>query len=168
MIGPPLPHASPKRKIQFSLGIIVEHFEQLASSGHGRRRLSDLRRRPPRRTRRRSSILLQGTWLSASIYHFVSNLSVFLFFFSLCRYLVVLIAWCVGARLILRVLREGVGEEADGGGVCRPPIPGGVQAGAGWIRQTVPLDLGNSFFFFYLLVVVLIVKDGNFAAFFCN
>lgn len=166
MIGPPLPHASPKRKIQFSLGIIVEHFEQLPCSGHGRRRLSDLRRRPPRRTRRRSSILLQGTRLSASIYHFVSTLSVF--FFSLSRYLVVLIAWCVGARLILRVLGEGVGEEADGGGVCRPPIPGGVQAGAGWIRQTVPLDLGNSFFFFCLLVVVLIVKDGNFAAFFCN
>lgn len=74
----------------------------------------------------------------------------FSFFFSLSRYLVVLIAWCVGARLILRVLGEGVGEEADGGGVCRPPIPGGVQAGAGWIRQTVPLDLGNSFFFFLL------------------
>lgn len=83
MIGPPLPHASPKRKIQFSLGIIVEHFEQLPCSGHGRRRLSDLRRRPPRRTRRCSSILLQGTRLSAFIYHFVSNLSVFLFFFSL-------------------------------------------------------------------------------------
>lgn len=62
------------------------------------------------RPRRRSSLLLQGTRLSSSTSLFVS---IFVHFFS--RYLVVLIACCVGVRFVLRLLWEGVG-----GGIGRP------------------------------------------------
>lgn len=53
-------------------------------------------------------------------------------------------------RFVLRLLWEGVG-----GGVGRPPIRGGVQAGAGWVRQALPLDLGNFFLFFCLFFSLL-------------
>lgn len=97
------------------------------------------------RPRRRSSLLLQGTRLSSSTSLFVS---IFVHFFS--RYLVVLIACCVGVRFVLRLLWEGVG-----GGVGRPPIRGGVQAGSGWVRQALPLNLGYFFLFFCLFFSLL-------------